>query len=332
MDAAFPDGSSARYFYDELGNRTLSQFGDRRSVTYEHDAAGGLASVKSTEGDGTVRVGTVSPRADLVERIEHGLAGQWGVFDAGQKSLPVDNPVSRALALTSGESSWFDLRGHTDVQRLTDVASDNRLAVLMGDSGLRHQADHGPEFVEGLYPDGRIRVVRIAPPTPCRSVDGQCKCTTDHRVHDGWRVIPRRRSTRAQPTSTNTSTRRPGAARGHACPDHATLTTHTETTATCTCDEDYSDDPDVDGLQCVADADDAVSCGPDETGTPPDCMKCGKDSVAKLDILAVLDRSRGRRMSTSLAPRVERRTEGPLRGFRVGELAGDLPVRGRRGG
>ena len=143
VDAAFPDGSSARYFYDELGNRTLSQFGDRRSVTYEYDAAGGLASVKSTERDGTVRVGTVSPRADLVERIEHGLAGRWGVFDAGQKSLPVDNPVSRALALTSGESSWFDSRGHTDVQRLTDVASDNRLAVLMGDSGSRHHADHG---------------------------------------------------------------------------------------------------------------------------------------------------------------------------------------------
>ena len=69
VDATFADGSSAAYFHDDIGNRALSQHGDGRVVEYEHDAAGNLTSVETTARDGTVRLETVPPTTDMLERV-----------------------------------------------------------------------------------------------------------------------------------------------------------------------------------------------------------------------------------------------------------------------
>ena len=69
VEAAFADGSSARYFYDGLGSRRQTEYGDGRIVRYEHDTAGNLASVETIGRDGTIHLEPVPITSDLFERF-----------------------------------------------------------------------------------------------------------------------------------------------------------------------------------------------------------------------------------------------------------------------
>ena len=144
VDAVFADGGSARYFYDELGSRRLTEHDDGRIVEYARNAAGNLTSVETTARDGTLRLETVSTSTGVVTGLEHGAVERSGVLDERQEPLPVDDRDNRALATPSGESSRFEWHGHTeDGARVTKATTDTRLAVLMGDGKLRSQPDYG---------------------------------------------------------------------------------------------------------------------------------------------------------------------------------------------
>ena len=87
----------------------------------------------------------------------------------------------------------------------------------------------------------------------CTVGNGQCSCIAGHHAHDALachsddtvHACPRDQHKHIHETC--------GCGDDHDCPPHASLTTHDATTATCACDDGYTDDPDVDGLQCEAD-------------------------------------------------------------------------------
>ena len=60
VDAAFADGDSARYFYDQLGNRRRSEYGRGGSVAYAYDAMGSIIGIETTGYDGAVQRPTVT--------------------------------------------------------------------------------------------------------------------------------------------------------------------------------------------------------------------------------------------------------------------------------
>ena len=53
VHSTFAVGDSARYFYDELGHRTLAEYGDGGSALYEFDAAGNVTGFEVFARDGT---------------------------------------------------------------------------------------------------------------------------------------------------------------------------------------------------------------------------------------------------------------------------------------
>ncbi len=59
IDTMHANGQVNRYFYDDLGNRTLVEYGQGGAVSYTHDAAGNITHVEVTELDGTIRRQTV---------------------------------------------------------------------------------------------------------------------------------------------------------------------------------------------------------------------------------------------------------------------------------
>ena len=150
VDAVLADGGSARYFYDEFGNRSLSQHGDGRIVEYEHDAAGSLASIETTGRDGTVRFETVPPPAALVERIavadaktlEAGYARSDGSASSGigDETFGVEGERRRFVAETPDV-----LPDEPLVRRDASAGplSDRPFAVLVGGPRNLGQPDYG---------------------------------------------------------------------------------------------------------------------------------------------------------------------------------------------
>ena len=130
VDAAFADGNSARYFYDDLGSRRLTEHGDGRIIEYSHDAAGNLAGMVTRDRLGGEREWTVT------------APGTWLGLGIGVETFA----VQRGLLLTVVEA------GHTSVgvardRPATGLAEtqprDGRLAVLMGDHGRDSQPHNG---------------------------------------------------------------------------------------------------------------------------------------------------------------------------------------------
>ena len=112
LEASFGDGDSARYFYDDLGNRTLAEHGGGSSVVYAHDARG---SIETTGWDGAVQQPTVIlETAEPVERMAHDGSltlsvdygtreyGFWAWSRRSGGSPPARNPppVARSLPNT----------------------------------------------------------------------------------------------------------------------------------------------------------------------------------------------------------------------------------------
>ena len=152
VDVAFADGSSARYFYDELGSRQLTEHGDGRVIEYVHDAAGSLASVETTERDGTVRLETASAGTDSVERL---VPAEPMALDA-EYNVPNSRPARAVGSGTPGTAeSQMNKR---EVYRLDESelrAADGQLAVLMGERGL----NTGQHYVGVWLGSGRQPVV-----------------------------------------------------------------------------------------------------------------------------------------------------------------------------
>ena len=152
VDVAFADGSSARYFYDELGNRQLAEHGDGRVIEYVHDAAGSLASVETTERDGTVRLETASAGTDSVERL---VPAEPMALDA-EYNVPNSRPARAVGSGTPGTAeSQMNKRGVYRLDESELRAADGQLAVLMGERGL----NTGQHYVGVWLGSGRQPVV-----------------------------------------------------------------------------------------------------------------------------------------------------------------------------
>ena len=152
VDAVFADGGSARYFYDELGNRQLAEHGDGRVIEYVHDAAGSLASVETTERDGTVRLETASAGTDSVERL---VPAEPMALDA-EYNVPNSRPARAVGSGTPGTAeSQMNKRGVYRLDESELRAADGQLAVLMGERGL----NTGQHYVGVWLGSGRQPVV-----------------------------------------------------------------------------------------------------------------------------------------------------------------------------
>ena len=153
VDANFADGQSARYFYDNLGNRTLAEHGDGSSVVYTHDAAGSIVGIETTGFDGAIRRPTVTlDTAGPVLRIANDGRTTLGVEFGRTEHGPLGAIAEVTLKLSPDE-----LLGAG--RKLPEPPSkDSRLAVLMADRGPDRQPDYG---VVGF--DERFRAADLDP-------------------------------------------------------------------------------------------------------------------------------------------------------------------------
>ena len=127
VDASFADGSSARYFYDDLGSRRRSEYDRGGSVAYAYDRVGNMTGIETTTSDGTVRPATVP--VHTVGPIERAT---------GDGSATLDVEYGRLAFHRSGDATAATLRptGQERVGRRQElrepVPTDAHLTVLFG--------------------------------------------------------------------------------------------------------------------------------------------------------------------------------------------------------
>ena len=161
MEAAFADGSSARYFHDDLGNRSLAEHSDGQHRSSTSTTRRGIStSVETTERGGTRRLETLPSPTGTVARIAVNRAATLGdgyrVFALGRETTLAAHDIS-AVARRIGTSSE-DLH-RTSARVSPHVARD----VLAGGHALVTQPDYGVvAFGRGLvaYGEDRLRDLR----------------------------------------------------------------------------------------------------------------------------------------------------------------------------
>ena len=188
VDVAFAAGGSARYFYNELGNRTLTQHGDGRSVAYEYDAAGSMTAIEEGRRDGTMRRWIAAEPTGPT-----GSVGRLPALDAGHDAvskMPASDSsavetrvptvtVERAMPGTgAGEPADVHSSGSVATVLAERVGGldaggsappglrspHERLAALMGDGAPNGQPDHGVlVFNRGLQAADRDPVAADVP-------------------------------------------------------------------------------------------------------------------------------------------------------------------------
>ena len=110
VDATFADGRSARYFYDDLGARTLAEHGDGSSVVYTRNAAGSMVGIETTGRDGKIQRQTVSLRtAEPIAQMAYdgSCIATIGIF--GRVASSEDVTEARQAAKTVGRTSSAEL-------------------------------------------------------------------------------------------------------------------------------------------------------------------------------------------------------------------------------
>ena len=149
VDATYGNAQTSRYFYDDLGNRRLTEHGDGRTVVYSHDAAGNLEAVETTGRDGTVRHWTATGgTAGLVPHVGGSTvdAGYDAVvrkagFNTGEETIGRANQDS---ALPSGwRASFSGPSGRPHAAQAKQSSWDTRLAVLMWRPAANIKPDYG---------------------------------------------------------------------------------------------------------------------------------------------------------------------------------------------
>ena len=161
IDTTYPDGTANRYFYDDLGNRRMVEYGYGGSVRYGHDEAGNISEVEVTERDGTVRrqqvvVGDMNRVEKIVYvgagtlAVEYDAMGQPVAFDTGSDVVSVAYTALGGIASISSKSTGDVWRPADDAQTAGDP--DPRLAVLPRDNIVASQPDYGVlDFAEVTF-------------------------------------------------------------------------------------------------------------------------------------------------------------------------------------
>ena len=140
VDAAFADGDSARYFYDDLGNRRLSEYGRGGSVAYVYDEAGSVVGIETTRHDGSVHRPTVTlATAEPIEGMAYDgsltLSVDYGMREYGPLGTVTEE-------VTAGPRDVDDLvaASYGDRERRS---TDLRVPVMMGDGASGRQPHYG---------------------------------------------------------------------------------------------------------------------------------------------------------------------------------------------
>ena len=138
VDATYADGQTSRYFYDDLGNRRLSEYGDGGWASYQYDTAGNVTGVEVAARDGTTHPWTVTvDMAAPVERIAYEGSAVIEVEHERVEYGPVGHvtatPVERDGVGWSSDSAASP----------TSASWTAESSVLMGARGLSGQPDYG---------------------------------------------------------------------------------------------------------------------------------------------------------------------------------------------
>ena len=152
IDTTYPDGYAARYSYDDLGNRRLSEHGSGAAVTYVHDPAGNITGVAAAEPDGLVRRQRVTiGTANRIDRIVYEGAVTLDVaydkmgrpieFDMGEAVVGVEyGPLGAIAKMTASEEPDWE---PGDYKLATTTLADPRLEVMSRDPWPADQPHYG---------------------------------------------------------------------------------------------------------------------------------------------------------------------------------------------
>ena len=158
VDRAYADDRSARYFYDELGNRQLAEHGDGSSVVYTHDAAGSVVGVETTDYDGAIQRPTVAlDTAELVERT-----ASDGALTLGVDYRTTEYGSSGVVGQVTTKSSGAELVALRE-EPPEPASAEKRLKVLMRDGGRDSGPEYGVVAFDGLGAIGLDTVVAGVP-------------------------------------------------------------------------------------------------------------------------------------------------------------------------
>ena len=137
VDTAYADGQNARYFYDDLGNRRLSEYEHGGSVAYAYDAAGIIVGIETTGYDGVQRPTATLETAEPIERMAYDGSLTLSV-DYGRSEY---GPLGASADMTPKSTREEPIAAGRELAE--PPSKDPRLAVLMADRGLGRQPDYG---------------------------------------------------------------------------------------------------------------------------------------------------------------------------------------------
>lgn len=154
IDTTHANGEVNRYFYDELGNRTLVEYGQGGSVSYRHDAAGNITRVEVIELDGTTRRQTVEiGDMNQVQKLVYDNAGTVNIsydrmgqpfrFDALEDVVLAEYTPLGALSRLVSQSTGDIWQPETTQRARESQHIDPRRAVLSRDMIGYSHPDYG---------------------------------------------------------------------------------------------------------------------------------------------------------------------------------------------